>query len=905
MLFTLLLFMSFSSCFGQGQGYAVFDDSTDPDTPTLTFKYGTPTGTAGTDYYNTDNTGTSDPGWYDKRESIKKVVFDSSFANARPKSCCWWFKYCTNLTDITGIEYLNTSNVTNMAHMFFGCSGLTDLDVSNFNTANVTNMSDMFYYCSSLTSLDVTHFNTAKVTDMGSMFSGCIGLTSLDVSNFNTAKVTNMYGMFRGCSGLTSLDVSKFNTASVTNMSWMFIDCSGLTSLNLSNFNTEKVTTMGGMFGGCPSLTSLNVSNFNTANVTNMNSMFEGCSGLTSLDLSNFNTANVTNMHRMFRCCSGLTSLDVSNFNTANVTDMSWMFIACSGLTSLDLSKFNTAKVTNMNGMFSYCSRLTSLDVSHFNTANVTRMDDMFSGCSSLTNLDVSKFNTASVTNMGNMFDGCRSLTSLDVSKFNTAKVTNMNGMFSYCSRLTSLDVSHFNTANVTRMDDMFSGCSSLTNLDVSKFNTASVTNMGNMFDGCRSLTSLDVSKFNTANVISMICMFRNCSNLTSLDVSHFDTAKVTTMGSMFWNCYNLTSLTFGENFTTASCTSYKYVFSGCSRLRYLDFYASNDKFDVDDTKSTKFFTIENLNREESQATALFGSKDYSQTYTVYPGLPLTTVIYMPHGISKSDYTNYTDLPNLVFNDGGTLKAANYYSEDKVDIELPREFKTTKAEYSRTMKAATQYGTVILPYEFTTNESVQAYLLRAEHTGTMWYEEVESVPAHTPFFYSKKTASDTNVNFNKTVANYGITVAATHTTSNAEGGQPYDAASGMDGWTTKGYYITETVDASSGNTYYISGDKFWRATGTLKMYPHRVTYQGQWQYDPDATEAPAMLNIITMGADDLPSEVSTAIEAAHLRSLQQGARDIYDAQGRRQSELKSGLNIVRMADGTTVKIVKR
>ena len=183
------------------------------------------------------------------------------------------------------------------------------------------------------------------------------------------------------------------------------------------------------------------------------------------------------------------------------------------------------------------------------------------------------------------------------------------------------------------------------------------------------------------------------------------------------------------------------------------------------------------------------------------------------------------------------------------------------------------------------------------------------MPAHTPFFYSKKTASDTNVNFNKTVANYGITVAATHTTSNAEGGEPYDAASGMDGWTTKGYYITETVDASSGNTYYISGDKFWRATGTLKMYPHRVTYQGQWQYDPDATEAPAMLNVITMGAsetgDDLPSEVSTAIEAAHLRSLQQNARDIYDAQGRRQSELKSGLNIVRMADGTTVKIVKR
>ncbi|MBR2250528.1 MAG: BspA family leucine-rich repeat surface protein, partial [Prevotella sp.] len=571
-------------------------------------------------------------------------------------------------------------------------------------------------------------------------------------------------------------------------------------------------------------------------------------------------------------------------------------FDGCSGLTSLDVSHFNTAKVTTMEAMFKGCSGLTSLVVSNFNTENVTNMYEMFSGCSRLTNLEVSNFNTAKVTDMGEMFRGCSRLTKLDVSNFNTANVKNMNFMFYLCSGLTKLDVTHFNTAKVTKMMFMFSGCSRLTNLDVSNFNTANVTRMDDMFSGCSSLTNLDVSKFNTANVTNMNGMFKVCSGLTKLDVSNFNTAKVTDMALMFYSCSGLTSLTFGENFTTASCTSYGLIpmFYGCSRLRYLDFYASNDD-------NTHAFKEANLNRNGASSAVLFGKE--------VNGLPLTTVIYMPHGIKKSDYTNYTDLPNLVFNDGGILKAANYYSEDKVDIELPRKFKTTKAEYSRTMNAATQYGTVILPYEFTTNESVQAYLLRAEHTGTMWYEEVESVPAHTPFFYSKKTESDTNVNFNKTVANYGITVEATHTTSNAEGGQPYDAASGMDGWTTKGYYITETVDASSGNTYYISGDKFWRATGTLKMYPHRVTYQGQWQYDPDATEAPAMLNIITMGAsetgDDLPSEVSTAIEAAHLRSLQQNARDIYDAQGRRQSELKSGLNIVRMADGTTVKIVKR
>ena len=52
----------------------------------------------------------------------------------------------------------------------------------------------MFYGCSGLTSLDVSGFNTDNVTDMGWMFAGCSGLTSLDVSGFNTSNVTNMSG---------------------------------------------------------------------------------------------------------------------------------------------------------------------------------------------------------------------------------------------------------------------------------------------------------------------------------------------------------------------------------------------------------------------------------------------------------------------------------------------------------------------------------------------------------------------------------------------------------------------------------------------------------------------------------------------------------------------------------------
>ena len=44
-------------------------------------------------------------------------------------------------------------------------------------------MSEMFYNCSSLTSLNLSNFNTNNVNYMGGMFSGCSSLTSLNTTD--------------------------------------------------------------------------------------------------------------------------------------------------------------------------------------------------------------------------------------------------------------------------------------------------------------------------------------------------------------------------------------------------------------------------------------------------------------------------------------------------------------------------------------------------------------------------------------------------------------------------------------------------------------------------------------------------------------------------------------------------
>ena len=204
-----------------GCGYAEYDLSS----KTLTFRY---KGVKPARAYDL-NVGNNTPEWSTQKEDINKVVFDASFANARPTSCYKWFDSCYNLSEIEGVENLNTEKVTNMGSMFNCCYVLNPLDVSNFNTQNVE--------------------------DMSYMFNRCINLISLDVSNFNTQKVEKMNFMFSCCEGLNTLDLSKFDTQNVTNMSYMFWRSSALTTIYASDkFVTTKVSSGAKMFQGCEKL---------------------------------------------------------------------------------------------------------------------------------------------------------------------------------------------------------------------------------------------------------------------------------------------------------------------------------------------------------------------------------------------------------------------------------------------------------------------------------------------------------------------------------------------------------------------------------------------------------------------------------------------------------------------------
>ncbi len=437
--------------------YAEYDNAT----RTLTFKCGP---SKPEEAYEL-NVGNNIPGWLAKRSKIEKVVFDASFANARPTSCYGWFADCQCLTKIEGIENLNTESVEDMSYMFGNCNSLSSLDLSKLNTAKVENMAYMFYYCRSLSSLNLSNINTAKVKNMAHMFYYCQSLSSLNLSNINTANVTDMEQMFYSCSKLSSLDLTNFNTAKVKNMRSMFWNCSALTTIYVSDkFVTGQVTRSSDMFLYCSNLKGYSDSKIdhNYANCGTDGYFTPGCA------YAEYDKATET---LTFKC--GLSKpKGAYDLNVGNNTPEWWT------------NRFNYEDHEEHNKI-----RKVVFDAS-FANARPTSCYMWFDRCSDLTEIEgIANLNTEEVTNMGSMFAGCNDLTSLDVSNFNTQKVENMSGMFSNFNSLTSLDLSNFDTKEVTDMSSMFWNSSALTTIYVSdKFVTTKVSSGADMFKGCASL---------------------------------------------------------------------------------------------------------------------------------------------------------------------------------------------------------------------------------------------------------------------------------------------------------------------------------------------------------------------------------------------------------------------------------
>ena len=293
----------------------------------------------------------------------------------------------SNITSNYDFERSNDNNIiliwneapNSTSCLFYNCTDIEEIDLSNFDSSKVVDMSYMFTYCKLLNFINFQNFNTSNTIYMNYKFKDCRSLASLNLSNFDTSKVSRMERMFHLCDKLTSLDLSNFKTSNVLDMSNMFDDCYRLSYLDVSSFDTSKVANMINMFNDCRELTSLNLSNFNISNISRLNQLFYNCKSLESLNLSNFNTQKIENLGNMFYGCSSLKYLNLSNFDTSNVINIDNMFYGCWSLTSLDLSNFNTSLIKNMNKVFYNCTKLEYINLKLATLRNDVKTDNIFS----------------------------------------------------------------------------------------------------------------------------------------------------------------------------------------------------------------------------------------------------------------------------------------------------------------------------------------------------------------------------------------------------------------------------------------------------------------------------------------------------------------------------------------------
>ncbi|RGW44383.1 BspA family leucine-rich repeat surface protein [Segatella copri] len=806
--------------------------------------------------------------------TIVHIVFDKSFSTYTPTSLYCFFEGLTELETITGLEYLNTENVTNMGRMFYDCSKLTSLDVSKFNTANVTNMSYMFYNCKALTSLDVTHFNTANVTNMGYIFYICSSLTSLDVTHFNTAKVTDMRYMFSSCSSLTSLDVTNFKTANVANMSYMFSGCSALLSLDVTNFNTANVTNMSTMFYNCSKLTSLYLTNFNTEKVTSMEGMFSRCKALTTIYASSkFVTTQVSNSSSMFYNCEKLKG-EVVVWTKGNATDKTYAKIeggyfsrAIPRVKYADgtLTFFLASKETlgeNEYGIYGLgakpdwvwknpnVTKVTKVVFDPaFANARPTNCYAWFQGYVNLTSIEgIEYLNTSQVTDMHNMFSECSHLQTTDFSGFDTRKVKDMSYMFHNCGSLKSLDISNFNTSEVTDMRGMFESCIGLTSLDLSHLNTSKVSVMASMFQSCINLLSVNLSGWDTRNVISMTRMFKRCHSLKTLDLSGFDTREKTcTMGDMFNTCKELTTIFVSDKFAVGTGdTGDGTMFQGCNKLK------GANALDKNNPQTG----IDNANYKTGYFTKLVGKNGDEKI-----------------GAAREP-----------------LATDNLALDDNKDFVAYEKFAAKDASYSRTMNAGTTWGTLCLPFGIDQSQETECKFYRLTGIDNdndcitlESYEEGAKIPAGTPVLFKMNEGEQT---LSISAQDAGIVTepkAGTNTDVNLVGS--FTKIGGKD---NQGLADTD---------YIIGKDKFWRVSDLNEG--KGVGIKPMRAYIHPATASQARAVMLSIGKGD----GTTAIDNLNAISNDANA-EYYDANGRRTNGLQKGLNIVKRGSKTYKIMVK-
>lgn len=207
-----------------------------------------------TGYDTLDASDDSDWPWHNERKKIHTLIAEDPI---HMKRLMYAFTSCSNLTS-ADLHNLDVSDVNNFYDLFGWCRKLETVNLNGWDTGEVVTFTGMFRQCNALRALDdVSAFDTSSAVNMQNVFYGCKGLTQLDLSGWDMSGVTDMSGMFSDCEALVDLNITGWEIPGVLNLSYVFDGCSALWYADMGGWNTGKASRMDYMFRKCDALDTI------------------------------------------------------------------------------------------------------------------------------------------------------------------------------------------------------------------------------------------------------------------------------------------------------------------------------------------------------------------------------------------------------------------------------------------------------------------------------------------------------------------------------------------------------------------------------------------------------------------------------------------------------------------------
>lgn len=210
---------------------------------------------------------------------------------------------------------------------------------------------------------------------------------------------------------------------------------------------------------------------------------------------------------------------------------------------------------------------------------------------------------------------------------------------------------------------------------------------------------------------------------------------------------------------------------------------------------------------------------------------------------------------------------------DGYSFKAPEGLTAANAQYERAM--TTKFGTITLPFDAKSNETVQFYTVNGKTDNSIELTEVDELAAGTPAIMQQKGDK---------VSIKATAVAVSNEIKEAAGAVTMHGSYTMD---------TKVTDA---NAYYIYNDKFWKRADVADD-PHFFCDAFRAYFTVDGAAA-AQAKALTINAGGNPTGMNAVEELTN-----NGIEAVYNTAGVKQNDIQKGVNIVRLANGKTITVI--